>query len=126
MSNVDTLRADVAAGIVEAAQATSDGELEATIIRSTAAASDTPWAPADTAITQYTAKCILSVYSERERDGALILQGDRKVLMAADEITIEPGVSDRLLLAGVEYAVVSVMAVAPGGVPLFWKLQVRQ
>ena len=126
MSNVDTLRADIAAGIVEAARATSDGELQATIIRSTAATSDTPWAPGDRTITQYTAKCILCEYSDKERDGTLILQGDRKVLLAADEITIEPSVSDRVSLAGVEYAVVSVMAVAPGDVPLFWKLQVRQ
>lgn len=96
----------------------------ATLRRSTStgtAFNPTPGAPVDYPIT-----VVVEVYAFREIDGTRIRRDDLKVLMAKDALTIEPTTSDRLLIGGVEHAILDVRPENPGGVLLMWTIQARR
>jgi len=56
----------------------------------------------------------------------LIQRGDRMVYLSTQGLSIEPTLADRLLIGGVEHAIVDIQPLSPGGVAVFWQLQVRQ
>lgn len=56
----------------------------------------------------------------------LIQRGDRMVYLSTAGLSIVPVLSDRLLIAGVEHAIIDVQPLAPGGTTVLWQLQVRR
>lgn len=72
--------------------------------------------------------CTLVVldYTAQERAGSLIEQTDRKVLIAAKGLAIEPTNDDALVVGGDEYQIVTVMPLAPGPVSVLWEAQARR
>lgn len=96
----------------------------ATLLRPTStgtAFNPTPGAPGEYPIT-----VVVEVFSFREIDGTRIKRDDLKVLLAKDALTIEPATSDRLLIGGVEYAIMDVRPENPGGTTLMWTIQARR
>lgn len=122
MSGSDIQR-EVAAGINEAAQALSDGGFSITIV-SGAAQPVNPWdAPAGSP-TETPVIGIVSNYPRKLIDGTLIRAEDRKILIGATGIN--PTVADKVKIATLEYEIVSVMELAPAGVPLTYEIQARR
>lgn len=74
----------------------------------------------------YSCRAVFQDYSNFERDGTLILAGDRKVLVAAKGLSIEPQPGDKLIDGLDTYTVVRPSPIAPGATPLLYTLQVRR
>jgi hypothetical protein len=72
--------------------------------------------------------CQLAVveYSNSERDGTLIMVGDKKAFVAVEGVTIEPTTADRLVIDGESHAIINVMSLKPGPVTVCWEMQVRR
>ncbi|MGY2048908.1 hypothetical protein [Methylobacterium sp. JK268] len=73
--------------------------------------------------------CTLAVidYDERDRDGTLIRQQDRRALIAAGGLAIEPTDADQLRDAsGDVYAIVTIKPLAPAGMVVMYDVQVRR
>ncbi len=63
---------------------------------------------------------------ERTFNGTLIQTDDEFVLLAASGLSITPAPLDKLVIASVVYSIVTLIAVKPGGVVLFYRLLVRK
>ncbi len=63
-------------------------------------------------------------YKQQHVDGARILQGDQQLLLPP-QIEVEPVTGDTVTAGGVTYNVISVQRVAPAGVPVLYKVQLR-
>ena len=85
-----------------------------------------PWEQTDTN-TDYAVTVVLEEFNAWERQTIDTIQvGDRKALVAAKDLTVAPAVDHLLLLGGVEFRVVAVETLDPGGTPLVYSLQVRK
>jgi hypothetical protein len=58
-------------------------------------------------------------------DGTTILSGDRKLLISAERFEAFPKTTDKLIADGVEYNIINVSPLAPGGVSILYTLQIR-
>lgn len=82
------------------------------------------WNPTVTA-TDYGAVLAVMKYPLREIDGTLILSDDRKVYVKAGA-DVTPSASDKLVIGGAEFEIISVETIAPSGVNLVHIVQVRR
>lgn len=69
-----------------------------------------------------TARGVFINYADRNIDGTLVRQGDRRLLLAASGATGVPAVNDEV--AG--YKVLDVREIAPNGTAIAWACQVRR
>lgn len=70
---------------------------------------------------------VMTEYKPSDKDGVLIEQTDRKVLLAARGLTFTPNPeTDRLVENGNNLQIVTVTPTAPAGVPILYELQVRR
>jgi hypothetical protein len=76
--------------------------------------------------TDYTVYGRVEEYADAQVDGTLIRTGDRRVLIAAAEVSITPLTSDQLLIASVPHAIVNVKATDATEEVATWTLQVRK
>lgn len=76
--------------------------------------------------TGYTVTVAVMEYSNREREGALIQTGDKKVYLSTEGLSITPTVADTLTVGGAKHEIVNVMHLDPGGTVLMYELQVRR
>ncbi|MGV1833943.1 hypothetical protein ACQZ6C_04215 [Rhizobium rhizogenes] len=65
-------------------------------------------------------------YAQAHVGDTLIQRGDRMVYLSTAGLSIVPVLSDRLLIGGVEYAIVRIQPLAPGGTTVLWQLQVHR
>lgn len=71
-------------------------------------------------------------WETKELETNRVLANDLKLLVAKGELAIDPDPSHKLVVGGVEHTIVGpesglgVRTVAPGGVTVFYKLQVRR
>ncbi|MBB3452301.1 hypothetical protein FHT86_000557 [Rhizobium sp. BK313] len=65
-------------------------------------------------------------YTQVHIGDTLIQRGDRMIYLSTAGLSIAPMLADRLLIAGIEHAIVDVLPLSPGGTTVFWQLQVRQ
>lgn len=65
-------------------------------------------------------------YKRSEIDGTRILATDRKVYLSTDGLTVEPELSDRMVIGGSECEIVSISPLAPAGVVVFYEIQARR
>jgi hypothetical protein len=72
--------------------------------------------------------CQLAVveYEKTERDGTLIMVGDKKAFVAVEGVTIEPTTADRLIIDGESHAIMDVLPLKPGATVVCWEMQVRR
>lgn len=119
------IAAKVAAGLARAGErAGSGGAFTATLYRPGSETGDAH-NPTRGSWTSETITVVASDYREREIDGERVQADDRRFLVSTDGISAAPAIGDGLVLGSDGYLVVNVMPVAPGGVPLMWKIQVR-
>ena len=58
-------------------------------------------------------------------DGTMIQQGDRKVVMSAEGLTVSPEPDDTVTSGSTTKTVISAKPIAPAGIVVAWILQVR-
>ena len=63
-------------------------------------------------------------YESRDIDGALILRGDKRLLLSAVGIAA-PVAGDSVTIGGSVYAVMNVKPLSPGGVAVLYEVQAR-
>lgn len=72
---------------------------------------------------------LVSQYRNSEIDGSAILRGDFRLTASALDLAnrnVQPGPGWKCKLGGVVYRVMDAQPVAPGGLPVLWKLQLRK
>lgn len=98
---------------------------EAVIQRKTTIDAQAPWEVSETATQEYPCKAVVSNYNESVLNGSAIKQGDKKIIVAASGLTIEPAVTDVIVCSGIAYNIVSVTVVSPAGTPIIYVVQAR-
>lgn len=94
-----------------------------TVVRETGASIDpVTGAATQGAEEQFTPMGVIRPYPARFVDGTLIQRGDREMIV---DDTVEPKVSDTVLIGGEPWSVVNVETVNPAGVPIIYRVQVR-
>lgn len=115
---------DYAASKADADELIAEFGQSATLSRPTftgPAYNPTPGTPISYAVT-----VVVLDFEAREVDGTRILAADRKVIMAKAGLATDPRTSDKLILGGVEHAIINVSPLAPGGTVLLYQLQARR
>lgn len=116
---------EVDAALREVAQEVGTGAFTVTLIRSSVDEPTTPWgSPAIGEPQEFTLPAMVDHWRKDEIDGTLIRATDKKVMMSA--VGTAPTVADRIVISGVEYAILNVMPEAPSGVPLYYIIHARQ
>jgi hypothetical protein len=118
-----SIAAEVAAAIREVGRDTGAGALVATLIRP-AVQPVNPWDTPAGAPSMIPVAVMVERFAQALVDGTLIRAEDRKVMMEATGTT--PTTADRLKIGTDEYAILSVMPEAPGGVALYFSLHCRK
>jgi len=62
----------------------------------------------------------------RDIDGTLIKAGDRRVILSALGLTVEPTSVDTLTIGAVVHSIVQALPINPAGVVVAWKLVIRR
>lgn len=86
-----------------------------------------PFIPGEPVVTgdlNYSGIGALLGYKQQHIDGVSILQGDQRLLLAP-QIGVQPMAGDTVTASGRTFNVVACEVVAPAGVPVLYKLQLR-
>lgn len=94
-------------------------------VNTTTTTAPAPWAAPESSIVEYPCKAVVSNYSESVLDGSAIKHGDKKIIVAASGLAIEPAVTDVIVCSGIAYNIVSVTVVSPAGTPIIYVVQAR-
>lgn len=82
--------------------------LDAVLTRAVHAAPDPlePWTPGTSTDTDYPCKAIHEEWSAYHRQGGLVLSSDRRVLVLASTVAVEPAPGDRITIRGETFTIV--------------------
>lgn len=116
------IAAEVNAALAEASIATGDGTLTV-ILLEPAVQPTNPWDSPAGAPTEHEVNAVISDYPLSMIDGTLIRQGDKRLMISATGPA--PKVNWRVISNAVNYAILTVREIGPGGVALYYELQVR-
>lgn len=97
-----------------------------TITTQTPAAGDDPWDPATLTTVTRTVKGVVQEMSRNLIDGSAVRLGDLSVLIEAASGGTVPTTAEKVTIGGLQYSIVHVASVAPGGTTLYYQLQVRR
>lgn len=95
------------------------------VIQNTKTLSPAPWVSPETTTLETPCKAVVTNYHESVLDGSTIKQGDKKIIVAARGMAIEPAVTDVIVCNGVAYNIVAVSVVSPAGTPVVYIVQAR-
>lgn len=76
--------------------------------------------------TSYTVTGLLKEYNDRLMGGENIRKGDKRLLIAATDIAVEPTTHDQANDGTYDWKIVSIKKTKPGDTNLLYELQVRQ
>lgn len=83
-----------------------------------------PGQPVAPTVLDYPGTGALFGYKQSDIDGTLIKHSDQRLLLAP-QIDVEPKVGDAVAVSGKTYSVLRVEVVAPAGLVVLYKLQLR-
>lgn len=78
-----------------------------------------------TVVTSQTAVAVEQSYLQRDIDGTVVQQGDKKLLLTATNLSA-PMVGDSCTVQGVIYAIKNVSCLSPDGTAILYELQLRK
>ena len=116
------IQARIKKGLARAAVRTGQGKLEALIVRPGVLDESTA-PPTIGASTAFTFIAMQSQFTFAERQDGNVEAGDVKFLLESGPV--EPRNDDKIKVSGMLYEIEKLEAVAPGGVPLMWKVHAR-
>lgn len=96
----------------------------ATLLRPTT--SGPAYNPTEGSPGRHSVTIVVDTYRNSEVDGTRVLATDKKVTMAKGSLTIEPAISDTLVIGGVDHAIVEVRPLNPGGSVILYEVQARR
>lgn len=76
--------------------------------------------------TDHACKLVDLDVDEQTIDGTLIMRDDRLVYLSTAGLSIAPELSDKVVIGGVEHAIMNIKPLSPAGVVVFWELQARK
>jgi hypothetical protein len=82
--------------------------LDATLTRDVAGTITDPADPPAPTATPYACKAIVETYSDYFRQNGMVDAKDRKVLILADSLTVQPVPNDRVTISGITFTVMEV------------------
>jgi hypothetical protein len=83
--------------------------------------------PGEPTITDHDAVMAVLEFEKSDVDGTRILATDKRILVAAKDLAVEPSTEHQLLdAAGQAYSVIAVDPLSPAGVPVFYWVQARR
>ena len=86
----------------------------------------TPWKTTDT-ITDESVAAVMEDFSSYEKSSETIREGDKRFLIAANDLTVtEIKPDDLIIMGGIAWRVVEATLTSPGGTDLIWTLQARK
>lgn len=80
--------------------------------------------PTQTSV-DYATQAAIVDYTNRDRDGTLIMETDRKAIIAKGSLAIEPKPGDQLVVGTDPFPIINVKPLNPGGTVVFYEAQVR-
>jgi hypothetical protein len=89
------------------------------------ASSGTVYAPTRSS-TGYGVIVVIMDYRNSEIDGTLVRQGDKKIYLSTDGLTVTPAASDEITLESVVHSVIDVKPLSPGGTVVYYEIQARR
>ena len=100
------------------------GELKGKLIRVTGRTGPS-YAPTRETTATYDFVSIWGEFTAEERALGLVVDGDHRLEIGADSLTVAPQAGDKVEVQGVTYQVKTVDIVRPAGVALLYRLKVR-
>lgn len=97
-----------------------------TLHKATPGAYDTSAGAAPVTTTDYACTGAEFDYPALLIDGTSIQAGDKKVLLSAQGLSVEPDVGDDITSGSTRRRIIAAKAVAPAGAVVVWQLQVRR
>jgi hypothetical protein len=88
--------------------------------------SGTAYNPTVGTATDYDVTAAVFDFKAREVDGARIRTGDKRVLLAKESLAIAPTTADKMVIGGVEHAIINVKTTSPAGTVILWEVQARR
>lgn len=76
--------------------------------------------------TNHTVLVAVMNYSNKEIDGTLIQETDKKIYMSTEGLTVVPDVADTLTVEGAAHEIINVIPLSPAGTVVFYELQARR
>ena len=89
------------------------------------ASSGTAYAPTVTS-TSYGVIVVIMDYRNSEIDGTVVKQGDKRIYLSTDGLTVVPATSDTITLDGAVHSVIDVRPMSPGGTVVYYEIQARR
>ena len=88
------------------------------------------WEAGSVQVKDYPVVVLIGSFKERLIDGTNIRYGDRKILIPVEKLIfdgerITPTTDDKIVIDDIEYLIVNVNPVCPGGVDLIFEVQAR-
>lgn len=71
-------------------------------------------------------KAVFTQFAKKDIDGEMILQTDKRVLIAASSLEAEPGTQDKIVDGSTEYQVIDTETIEPGDTAVLYMVQVRR
>lgn len=112
---------EIAAGVLESV---AEAGQPVTLHRKGPPGPFVPGQPVTPAVLDYPGTGAMFGYKQRDIDGTLIKHGDQRLLLAP-QIEVAPKTGDTVTVGAKVYNVVDVGIVAPAGVAVLYKLQLR-
>lgn len=97
----------------------------ASIVRSTAG-NGPAYDPGEPTETTYACTLVVLDYTNSERDGTLILAGDKKVYLSTSGLSIEPSLADKISVNGEAHNIISIKPLNPAGTVVMYEIQIRR
>lgn len=69
---------------------------------------------------------VVQEFRKDEIDGTRIRSTDKKVMVSVGDLAITPETSDKLVIGGVEHAIIMVTPLSPGATVLLFEMQARK
>ncbi len=123
MSNGSDIASEIEAALIEAGEATGDGEFTGTLIQKSAN-TGTGYSPVYSDPTETTVAIVVSSYSKFLIDDKTIKANDREILITA-AAGVTPAAKDHLKIGDDTYMLITVDPVSPGGTDLLYVAQAR-
>jgi hypothetical protein len=74
----------------------------------------------------HSCKLVVMNYDDRKIDGTLIKATDKLLYVSTEGLNIKLNQSDKIIIDGLEYAVVTCKPLSPAGMILYWEVQARR
>lgn len=84
-----------------------------------------PWNPSTPTTTEYDATFAVLEWDQKDIDGTLVKQGDRKIVLSATGLAIVPTTTDKIVIGGTPHVIGHVKPLAPGGTVVLFELSAR-